>query len=264
MIIDFHTHIFPDKLAPSAIPHLAKICNIPNQTDGTATDTLKKMDEWHVDYAVFHNIATKPNQEDTINSCAKAVHSPRLIPFAALHPKSDRVFDRLSAIKEAGFIGIKLHPDYQNFMVDDPDVFPIYDACSSLGLYVMFHAGFGFVSPDLVHAPPAKTKKILANFPHLHAILAHLGGLSMWEDVYQEIAGKNVYLDTSMCAGRIDPSLMKQILSKHNPDQMLFGSDCPWQAAKQSAEFLQTLSLPDEQLEKIFSKNACRILNITA
>lgn len=263
MLIDFHTHIFSDAIASKAIPHLASICHLPPQTSGTAADTLLKMDQWKVDYSVFHNIATKPNQEDTINDCALQLKEDRLIPFAALHYQSDHVLDRLQTIKDNGFIGIKLHPDYQEFMIDNEALYPIYDTCSQLGLYVMFHAGVDFISPDLVHAPPQKSYKILKEFPHLKVILAHLGGFSMWDDVLELLAGQSVYMDTSMCAGRINPITMQHILQKHDPNQILFGSDCPWQSAEVNLSFLKSLRLSDQYLEKITYQNAMRILNIS-
>ena len=38
MVIDFHTHMFPDKIADKTITFLAEVCQIPPQTDGTYTD----------------------------------------------------------------------------------------------------------------------------------------------------------------------------------------------------------------------------------
>jgi len=262
MLIDFHTHIFPDAIAPKAIPKLAKTCELPAVTDGTASDTLQKMDEWGVDRAVFHNIATKANQEQTINKFALSVNDPRLIPFAALHYQSDELSTTITTIKDQGFLGIKLHPDYEDFMVDDRSLYPIYDLCSQLNIMIMFHAGVDFISPDLVHATPQSLLKVHENFPNLTMILAHLGGYDLWGDVLELIAGKNVCMDTSMCAGSIDPALMKQILSKHDPEKILFGSDSPWQTAKESFEFLQTLGLSDDKLDKIAYQNAQKLLKI--
>ena len=198
MLIDFHTHIFPDAIAPKAIPKLAKTCELPAVTDGTASDTLQKMDEWGVDRAVFHNIATKANQEQTINKFALSVNDPRLIPFAALHYQSDELSTTITTIKDQGFLGIKLHPDYEDFMVDDRSLYPIYDLCSQLNIMIMFHAGVDFISPDLVHATPQSLLKVHENFPNLTMILAHLGGYDLWGDVLELIAGKNVCMDTSM------------------------------------------------------------------
>jgi len=222
------------------------------------------MDEWGVCKAIFHNIATKPNQEETINNFALSVNNPRLIPFAALHHQSDDLPEKIKVIKEQGFIGIKLHPDYAGFMVDDKDLYPLYDLCAQFGIVIMFHAGVDFISPNLVHATPQNCLKVHHDFPNLMMILAHLGGYSMWDDVLELIAGKNVYMDTSMCAGAIEPTLMKQILSKHDPERILFGSDCPWQTSKESFEFLQTIGLSDNQLDKIAYQNAQKLLAISS
>ena len=262
MVIDFHTHIFPDTLAQRAVSKLAKTSGIPNQTDGTLQDTLNKMAEWGVDTAVCHNIATKPNQENTINSWAITTASEKIIPFASLHWQSDRVLERVNGIKQAGFLGIKLHPDYQGFRIHDERLYPIYDLCGELGLIIMFHAGFDYVSPDLVHASPKDSAQIIQKFPKCKMILAHLGGFEQWDEVYEQIAGKDVYLDTAMCAGRIDPELMKKIIGKHDPNRILFGSDCPWQTPKANLEFIERLRLPSDLMDKILSENAKQLLGL--
>ena len=262
MIIDFHTHIFPDSLAQRAVSKLAGVSGIPNQTNGTLQDTLDKMAVWGVDMAVCHHIATKPNQEPTINAWAITTASEQIVPFAALHWQSDQVLDRVTEIKERGFRGIKLHPDYQGFEINDRRLYPIYELCGELGLILMFHAGFDYVSPDFVHAAPRASAEVIREFPRCKIVLAHLGGFDQWDEVEECIAGKDVYLDTAMCAGRIAPVLMKRIIAKHDPDKILFGSDCPWQTAKENMEFLERLNLSSSAMEKIRSENARRLLNL--
>jgi predicted TIM-barrel fold metal-dependent hydrolase len=262
MIIDFHTHIFPDSLAQRAVSKLAGVSGIPNQTNGTLQDTLDKMTLWGVDMAVCHHIATKPNQEPTINTWAISTASEKIVPFASLHWQSDHVLERVLEIKQAGFHGIKLHPDYQDFLINDKRLYPIYDLCSDLGLILMFHAGFDYVSPDFVHAAPKASAEVIREFPKCKIVLAHLGGFDMWNEVDEYIAGKDIYMDTAMCPGRIDPALMKKIIDRHNPDKILFGSDCPWQTPKQNREFLEKLNLSSDRMEKILSGNAISLLNL--
>lgn len=51
----------------------------------------------------------------------------------------------------------------------------------ALGMYVVIHAGFDPVSPDLVHAPPARSRHLIdavGETGSAHIILAHMGGVS--------------------------------------------------------------------------------------
>ncbi len=141
MIIDFHVHTFPDKLAPRVIPKLSEAAGIEPQTDGTINDTLEKMKEWGVDRAVILNIATAPTQQNTINSVAAENNHLPLYTFGSVHPDGEDKISELKRIKELGLYGIKMHPEYQQFYVDDEKALPIYEECSALGLPIVFHAG---------------------------------------------------------------------------------------------------------------------------
>ena len=82
-------------------------------------------------------------------------------------PDAPDALDELQRIKDLGLYGVKLHPDYQGFLIDDPKMFPIYDAISSLGLPVTFHTGWDPLSPDLIHATPQAVAKVVKLFPHI-------------------------------------------------------------------------------------------------
>ena len=70
MIIDFHTHAFPEKLAARALNTLkVKIDREPN-TDGTTDGLISKMNDWGIDFSVICNIATNPRQQENVNTFA--------------------------------------------------------------------------------------------------------------------------------------------------------------------------------------------------
>ena len=155
MLIDFHMHVFPDHLSQKALEKLSKTAGgIPYYTNGTVSDTAAKMKEWNVDYGVFMNIATSPKQQASINSWASAVQKEygNIFCFGSVHPDAEDCVDELYRIKELGLKGVKLHPDYQNFFVDDERVYPIYDTLSRLQLPILFHAGYDAVSTALPRA----------------------------------------------------------------------------------------------------------------
>src|SRR5690554_3884870 len=140
MIIDFHTHVFPDFLAKRAIPLLEEKAKIKAFHNGTVSDLINKMDKWKIDKAVALSIATKPSQQTDVNNFTISLLSQeRLIPFGSVFPGSEQAESELIRLKEAGIKGIKLHSEYQDFYFDDPIVFPIYETCAKLGLIVQFH-----------------------------------------------------------------------------------------------------------------------------
>ncbi len=269
MYIDFHTHAFNDAIAERAISKLENTLvseghadDVPAATRGTVGELLEKMDIWGIDKAVVLNIATKPSQQTVINNWAKEIQSDRIFCFGSVHPDADDALDELERIKELGLYGVKLHPDYQDFMVNDEKLMPIYRKCAELGLPVTFHAGFDVVSPDCVHCPPELSAQVLERVPDLTVILAHFGGNDRWDDVEKYLVGKNVYFDISYTDGNTSDEQALRIIRNHGADRILFASDCPWHAASREKSMLERLPLSKEEKELIAHINAEKLLNI--
>lgn len=267
MIIDFHTHTFPDKIAGPAIAKLAAVCGQQPFTNGTLSHTLEKMGEWGVDRAVLLSIATKPSQQRTINDCAIALnreHGDRVSALGCIHYANSDVTEELERIAAAGIKGIKIHPDYQQCEIDDPRWEETFSACQRLGLFLLTHAGYDPVSPDHIYAPVEKSVKVLERYPNLKLVLAHFGGMYQWDQVEELLAGKsrNLWLDTAMVGGRIPKEQYLRIIRRHGADRILLASDCPWSTAPQELCALKELGLSGEELEQICWKNAVGLLGL--
>lgn len=264
MLIDFHTHCFPDPVAAKAIPKLAGIGGLTPFTDGTKDGLLRELDRCGVSHAVCLNIATNTHQQPKVNDFALTLErtEPRLTAFGSVHPDSAEKYETVRALHEAGLRGLKLHPDYQEAELTDPRYDEIFTACRDFGMLVLIHAGWDFYSPGHIHAPPAATAEILRRYPGLQLIAAHLGGNRQLPEVIRHLVGKEVYLDTSLCCVGVSRGEVKDILVNHDPDRLLFGSDLPWCHPELTREFLLSLSLPDALYEKIFYKNAQRLLDL--
>ncbi len=264
MLIDFHTHAFPDKIAERAIASLAARAKYVPETDGTVSSLLAKMDGWQVDRAVVCNIATNVKQQNHVNDFAirtKADHGDRLIPLGSVHPESPNIADELARIHEAGLPGIKLHPDYMAHSFADPLYGPILDTAAQLGMFVVIHAGFDVVSPEKIHATPEDILTVIRRHPTLKLVCAHYGSNCLWDSVEMKLAGQKLWIDTSMgCKEGLSPRQAKRILQKHDCDRILFGSDAPWCSARQNADYLEGLGLSSTLLDKIFSGNAQALL----
>ena len=262
MVIDTHIHVFDEKIAHSAVEKLKQTAQIENVTDGTVADTDRKMTQWGVDKGVLLSIATKPSQQRKINDWIASKASERFIPFGPVHPDAPDAVEELEDIKELGMKGIKLHPDYQNFLIDEKRMYPIYERCRELGLICIFHGGYDPVSPELVHAMPEQTAKVLKELPGFQAVIAHLGGFGQWDDVEEYLAGTDCYLDTALLAHGIENRQYERIIQKHGADKILFATDCPWESACDAINKIEQLSISDDDKEKIFYRNAALLLRL--
>lgn len=264
MKIDFHNHAFTESIAARAVSKLEATANQKALTDGTVKGLLKRFDEWGIDKGVVLTIATKPSQQRTINDWAKSIESDRIIPFGTVHFLSDDALAELERLKSMGFRGIKLHPDYQGFEIDDCRLFPIYKKCSELGLVVLFHAGLDALSPEHIHARPKASRLVYDKFPDLKMVLAHMGGNECADEVMEYLAGAGgeLYFDTSYIVNTYSDETVLKIIERHGAGRILFASDCPWASSKLTAEMIERLPLDNEDKEKIFHKNAERLLNL--
>jgi hypothetical protein len=184
----------------------------------------------------------------------------RIVPFASVHPDSPGAAEAVGRIARAGIRGIKLHPLYQSFAVDDPRVFPLYEAIAAERLILMMHAGYdiAFGKEDL--ASPARFVRVVERFPGLRLVLAHLGGWN-WIDLFIErLAGKDLYIDTAFCSGYCSDAQRDRLLSRHSTDRILFGSDSPWARMDEHVRFVRALPVSDAVKEKILGRNAERFL----
>jgi len=268
MILDFHTHCFPDALAPKAITALAATSapfGYMPLTDGTVGGLLASMDRASIDRAVVCNIATNARQMSRVNdfAIATAHEQPRLIPFGSLHPEAtdtemDAELDRLQA---AGIAGIKIHPDYVKVNIDAPAFSPILARCEARGMIVVTHAGFDPISPDHVHCPPEGILHVMADFPKLKLVAAHTGGFGEESKTLELLCGTSVYIDTSLSAIRVNQvEQLRAILRLHDPNRILFATDTPWSSAAKEIAFIRNAGLGEDLTDRIFHQNAEALL----
>ncbi len=266
MIIDSHTHIFPDALAPKAIASLVETAKMPVCFDGTAKGLTELLKEEGIDMAAVLNTVTNERQVNKVNAFALETKNnyPRLIPFCSLHPFTEEPEKRLAEFKAAGIKGIKLHPDYVGICLDSDEMKPLLRAIEESGLPAVIHAGYDPVSPNKMHASPDAILKVLEDFPDLTLIAAHLGGVSHWDEVIKKLCGKNLYFDTAFCCERIGITLEqgKRIFELHPIEKILFGSDAPWARPSEILEFIYKLELPENSLRALLSGNARRLFGI--
>lgn len=264
-MIDFHMHVFPDQLAERALGMLShKSGGIEPVFDGTLAGLKSIMKDDGIDIGVVLMIATKPSQESSVNRFAIENNKDNLVFFGSIHPKSRHIHDHLKRLKEAGIRGIKLHPEYQEFSIDDPELLPIYAMIAEMGLITVFHTGLdiGYDYPG--RSRPKALASVLPAFQGAPVIAAHFGGYMLWEEVARELVGKPVYLDTSYCHSRIPAPVASRLIRDHGVDRILFGSDAPWSRPRLEISMINHLDLTEPEKDAILDGNARRLLGLPA
>ncbi len=263
MIIDFHTHAFPERIAARAVDKLAYASGglIP-QTDGTLEGLKEKMKKDGIDISVVLGIATNPAQQQNVNNYAAEINNQQgFVGFGSVHPDAPDALEELERIKSLGIKGVKLHPEYQSFFVDDEKMKPIYKKISQLGLITLFHAGHDYGFGEPYHCMPDNLLRALRWFDS-PVVAAHWGGSGCGREVIDKLCGMDVWFDLAFGYGTMPKAIAQKILDKHTPDRLLFASDVPWHRPMWEMRLLESLDVSDDDKQKIYYKNAARLLDI--
>lgn len=266
MIVDFHTHCFPDSLAPRAMASMVAKLNgkLEPVGDGTMGNLLDAMEESGVDRCVLCQIATRPGQSDVLLETALAIEGGRfgeracraIVPFCSVHPDSPDFERRLAAIAGAGIRGVKIHPFYQDFRLDDPARRRYFEVVRDLGLVLVCHCGLdpGFSNDG--RCGPRPVAALLRAVPGLKFVAAHLGG---WADPFDGDVSRLIDLgcwaDTAVLAydrPRKEPDL---VMRRWPAERLLFGTDRPWNDYGEIIAWVRERRSAAD-LERIFHLNA--------
>ena len=263
MVVDFHTHTFPDKIAAQSIAYLSEKGGIQAFREGTLGALKDSMRRCGVDYSVVLPIATKPKQEAAINALSAAENGKDGVFFAGgIHPDCEDVPGTLDFIRDEGLFGIKLHPDYQGVHFDDPRYLYIMEEAAKRGLFIVTHAGIDIAFRDHVHCTPDMILHVLSELGSViedKLVLAHLGGFELPDEVLQKLCGKPVYMDTAAVLGMY-PDKCRQIIARHGPERVLFATDSPWADQRAFADLLHSFGFSPEDEALMFYRNAERLL----
>ncbi len=262
MIIDIHTHAFPDEIAEHAMPLLEEEADIAARLDGKISSLLESMDRAGVDVSVVSSISTKPSQFEPILEWSREIASERIMPFPSVYPADPEAADQVSEIARSGFRGLKLHPYYQNFVLDDPDLNGLYERAQREGLVVLVHTGFDIAYPRERIADPKRVVALLSRFPELKLIASHFGASEDWDEVEKYLLGKKVYFDSSFSIPYMGLERAKRMLHEHNHDFFLFGTDSPWGDQSEDLAVLRNLVTDQAYLDRLLGGNAATLLGL--
>lgn len=256
-ILDFHTHAYPEKVASKSVNFLNKYYKIHCQGNGTIGDLLKSAEAGGVNYLLVHAVATKASQVENVNSWIAGHLSGHVFGFGTIHPDYEKIEKELDRIRALGLRGLKLHPDFQGYYVDDPSMDIVYKNIEG-NMPVLIHTG----DVNSPYSKPERLAHVLDKYPRLTVISAHLGGYTEWDDAEKYIIGRNCYIDTSSSLWALPKERAVEIIRRHGVDKVLFGTDYPLTHHKEELERFFSLGLTEEENEKILFTNAKRLLKL--
>ena len=255
-VIDVHTHIWPGKLAPNAVEHVGTYYNYEMHGKGTIEDLASSASEAGVEKFVIHSSALKASQVETVNDATASHITDNIAGFGTLHPEYSAFEKEIKRIKSLGLKGIKLHPDFQFFNIDDRRMYPAYDIIRAEGLPILFHMG----DEKYDYSSAIRLLKVLKDFPGIIVIGAHLGGHLRWDEAEELLVGKDIYMDCSSTDRKLSPERIRRIIRNHGCDRILFGTDYPIERHKEGIDKFLALGLTEEENKKILYDNAYNLI----
>ena len=259
MIIDFHTHVFPDAIAQKASDSIARFYDIPTQFDGRLETLLAIGAAAHVDHYVVHSVATSPAQTASINSFIAGIcrDNENVSGFATIHQDQEDMEAEIERALQMGLKGVKIHSDMQRAAIDDPRLFRLYEIIEGR-VPLLAHTG----DYRFDYSNPGRLLHVLGAFPRLTLIGAHFGGWSVWREAAEALRGRNVYVDCSSSFYALTPAESLDLIRTFGAEHVLFGSDYPMWDPGVELEYLKKLGLSASETDLILHENAERLLGL--
>lgn len=281
MIIDFHVHTFPEKIALNTLEKLSALSCTQYFTNGAISGLLESMKEASVSYSVNLPVMTREDQVEKVNSSiiADSGHllEQGIVAFGGMHPDYSDYKQELLRLKQNGIPGIKLHPAYQHTDITDIRMMRIIDYASQIGLITLVHAGIDIGIYDHNYSDVRQILTVIEDIHPQKFVLAHMGNWACWHEVELYLAGAPVWMDTAFSIGPLTPRKVNhdktpylssnlsdddfvRIVRKHGADKILFATDSPWESQKDYISRIENTSLTGQEKELIFSANAQHLL----
>ena len=260
-IIDIHTHIYPDAIARKATDSIRDFYQLEGGgMDGSVQMLRARGAEAGISTYVVLPVSNSPRRVRHINEflLEQSKKHEDFIGFGTLHADMEGLMEETEWILQNGLHGIKMHPDSQQFNIDDERLFPVYEHLQDR-IPVMLHMG------DLRYnfSHPVRLKRVLELFPHLQVIAAHFGGYSMYHTARELLWDTDCIFDVSSSLMFMEEGVAEKYINSYGAERMAYGTDYPLWDPVQEVERFSRLKLTDDEFEQIFHRTAERILNLT-
>lgn len=271
MIIDIHTHTFPDKIADKTIAGMEKEIlkgqgfAVKHERVATVLGLIDSTVSAGIDLSVVCPVATNIAQPEKINKISAKYNEKsqdtKIFFFGAIHPDCENYKEIIDDIVAMDLKAIKLHPDYQKTYFDDEKYIRLMDYAANKGLGIIVHAGEDVGLPEKVHCTPDMVLNVWRHIQPEKLILAHMGGWRMWDEVEEKLIGLPFFMDTAVALNKKFPVKLSneqflRMVRNHGSDKIIFGTDTPWYDQKQALMDLDEIDFNDNEKVQILGENA--------
>jgi len=261
-VINSHCHIYPEKIASKAVEGIKNFYDLNMSLNGRTDDLIKDGSKVGVVHYLVHSVATTPKQVKSINefiSYEVKSHNGLFTGFGTLHPDSDDIEGDFNYLCDLGLKGVKLHPDFQLFALNEKKAFDLGEVIAAGDVPLLIHCGdfrYNYSNPE-------QLIPFLDNFPELTVIGAHFAGWSMWEDATRQLAGReNLYVDLSSSLYALSAETANELIHAYGTDKVLWGTDYPMWDSVSEMEYFNRIDLTDEERSMILYENAAKLLKL--
>lgn len=282
IIVDFHTHTFPDAVAHRAMEAMSDAAHLKYYSEATVAGLKETMERSGVHWSVNLPVMTRVDQVEKVNESLirqnEALRQKGIITFGGLHPDDANFRREIRRLKENGIPGVKMHPAYQGRHVNDIAYKRIFEALSEEGLIILLHTGLDIGFPEDNYAQVPELLEVIREVQPEKMVLAHMGGWQGWDMVEKDLAGAPVWLDTGFSFGTITPKAGQEkellvnrnldegqfvsLVRKHGADRVLFATDFPWTDQKEYVGFIRQCGLTENECAAVLGSNALKLLGM--
>ncbi|MGE0790396.1 MAG: amidohydrolase family protein [Sandaracinaceae bacterium] len=203
------------------------------------------------------------SNDEVAGFCAKG--DGRLFGIASvdLHRPMDAVRELRRAVKDLGFVGLRVLPWLWGLPPDDRRYYPLYAECIELDIPFCLQVGHaGPLRPSEPGRPIPYLDNVACDFPELRIVGGHIGYPWTAEMITLTTKYENVYLDTSAYKPSRYPPELVSYLRGHGRHKVLFGSNHPMISPSACVQQLDSLGLDDEARTLFMGANAARVFKL--
>ncbi|MBQ6265611.1 MAG: amidohydrolase family protein [Clostridia bacterium] len=266
MIFANHAHVFPAEIKP----------------EGTVEKLLALMENCGIDRAVcFAPFADRFSETSLPGEpngwlASEIAHRPEFTGFGTIDFDAPDLSGQVERIKQLGFKGIKMHPPYQEFDIDSPEAFEVYEQAQEEGLFISFHCGMHW--HRLRGNLPVLYDEVAWNFPRLRFSLEHIGGSHFFNDALAVMCNNSragvqprVFAGWTSVSDREGPGAwaltdrqLETVIFQTGEERSIFGIDFPYndeEYIRADIERIRGLDITDKAKENILGVTLERVLD---
>lgn len=261
MIIDAHTHVWPDRIADVALAG-NPVPGLVARGDGKVSGLAADMGETGVELSCCLAIANEARHVDRVNEFAASTRAADRFAFGTVHVDLS-VEENLASLRKHGITAVKIHPLFQNYGLDHPRLWELFEAFGD-EIAVITHVGEGGDEYRNSLSNPGMIRDIAQQFGSLRLIACHFGGYKLFDDAEELLSGVDVVLETSWppSLSTLRPERVRELIRRHGSERVVFGSDWPMTSPGEEIATIESLGLSDDETKSILGGTMARMLRL--